>query len=59
VNIRHKENIETAAEFLVIKGKGALLLGHDTATRFDVLRIGPVISPISTVEENLEQQLFT
>jgi hypothetical protein len=45
VKFRHKE---TAAEFLLIKG-------HDTATSLDVLRIGPVISAISTAEENLEQ----
>ena len=47
---------ETTAEFLVIKGKGTPLLGHDTATLLDVLRIGPVISAISSVEENLQQQ---
>jgi DNA repair exonuclease SbcCD ATPase subunit len=47
---------ETTAEFLVIKGKGTPLLGHDTATLLDVLRISPVISAISSVEENLQQQ---
>ena len=46
---------ETTAEILVIKGKGTPLLGHDTATLLDVLRIGPVISAISSVEENLQQ----
>ena len=47
---------EITAEFLVIKGKGTPLLGHETATLLDVLRIGPVISVISSVEENLQQQ---
>ncbi len=40
----------------MIKGKGTPLLGHDTATLLDVLRIGPVISAIFSVEENLQQR---
>ena len=47
---------EISPEFLVIKGKGTPLLGHETATLLDVLRIGPVVSAISSVEENLQQQ---
>ena len=47
---------EITTEFLVIKGKGTPLLGHETATLLDVLRIGPVVSAISSVEENLQQQ---
>ena len=42
---------ETTAEFLVIKGKGTPLLGHETATLLGVLRIGPLISDVSSVEE--------
>lgn len=47
---------EIPAEFLVIKGKGTPFLGHETATLLDALRIGPVVSAISSVEENLQQQ---
>ena len=42
---------ETTAEFLVIKGKGTPFLGHETATLLGVLRIGPLISDVSSVEE--------
>ena len=42
---------ETIAEFLVIKGKGTPLLGHETATLLGVLRIGPLISAVSSVED--------
>ena len=42
---------ETTAEFLVIKGKGTPLLGHETATLLGVLRIGPLISDVSSVQE--------
>ena len=47
---------ETTAEFLVINGKGTPLLGHETATLFGVLRIGPLISAVSSVEEELAKR---
>lgn len=47
---------ETTAEFLVIKGKGTPLLGHETATLLGVLRIGPLISAVSSVEEELAKR---
>ena len=42
---------ETTAEFLVIKGKGTPLLGHETATLLGVLRIGLLTSDVSSVKE--------
>ena len=47
---------ETTAEFLVIKGKGTLLHRHETATLLGVLRIGPLISAVSSVEEELAKR---
>ena len=46
---------ETTAEFLV-NGKETLLLGHETATLFGVLRIGPLISAVSSAEEELAKR---
>ena len=47
---------ETTAEFLVIKGNGTPVLGHETATLLSVLRIGPPISAVSSVEEKLAKR---
>ena len=53
VNIGPKE---TTAEFPIIKGEGTPLLGHETATLLGVLRIGPLISAVSSVEEELAKR---
>ena len=47
---------ETTAEFLVINGKETPLLGRETATLLGVLRIGPLISAVSSVEEELAKR---
>ena len=47
---------ETTAEFLVINGKGTPLLGHETAPLLGVLKIGPLISAVSSVEEELAKR---